>query len=150
MAKRSKPCTILMADDDADDCLLVRDALRETHLDCNLRFVRDGEELSDYLYHRGKYANGRDAPRPDLILLDLRMPKKDGREVLGELKADPQLRRIPVVALTTSAAVEDIGSSYDIGVNSYLTKPATFRALVDMMKTLGAYWFELVELPPAG
>ena len=142
--------TILMADDDADDRLLVRDALGETGRPYDLRFVRDGEELTDYLYRRGKYANGRDAPRPDLILLDLKMPKKDGREALAELKSDPLLRRIPVVALTTSTADDDIGYSYDHGVNSYVTKPATFRGLVEMMDTLGKYWFELVQLPPEG
>ncbi|HUT08878.1 MAG TPA: response regulator [Thermoguttaceae bacterium] len=148
MARSSKSYTILMADDDADDCLLVRDALKETRHDYHLRFVRDGEELSDYLFRRGRYADGKDAPRPDLILLDLKMPKKDGREVLKELKSHPRFRRIPIVALTTSTAEDDVGYSYDMGVNSYLTKPVTFRALVDMMDTLGKYWFELVELPP--
>ncbi len=148
MARPSRPFTILMADDDADDCLLVSDALRETGQTHQLRCVRDGEELTDYLYRRGKYANGRDAPRPDLILLDLKMPKKDGREVLRELKSDPRMRRIPVVALTTSTAEDDVSLSYDIGANSYVTKPVTFRALVDMMNTLSKYWFELVELPP--
>ncbi len=140
--------TILMADDDADDCLLVSDALRETGHKHQLRFVRDGEELADYLLRRGKYANGQDAPFPDLILLDLKMPKKDGREVLHELKSDPRLRRIPVVALTTSTAEDDVRQSYDVGVNSYVTKPVTFRDLVDMMNTLIKYWFELVVLPP--
>jgi len=148
MARPSRSYTILMADDDADDCLLVRDALAATRHDYRLRFVRDGEELSDYLFRRGSYADGKDAPRPDLILLDLKMPKKDGREVLRELKAHPRFRRIPIVALTTSTAEDDVSYSYDVGVNSYLTKPVTFRALVDMMDTLGKYWFELVELPP--
>jgi len=149
MARPFKPYTILMADDDADDYLLVRDALRQTRHDFQLRFVRDGEELIDYLFGRGRYADGQDAPRPDLILLDLKMPKKDGREVLQELKSHPRFRRIPIVALTTSTAEDDVAYSYDVGVNSYLTKPVTFRALVDMMDTLGKYWFELVELPPA-
>jgi len=149
MARPFKPYTILMADDDADDYLLVRDALRQTRHDFQLRFVRDGEELADYLFRRGRYADGQDAPRPDLILLDLKMPKKDGREVLQELKSHPRFRRIPIVALTTSMAEDDVAYSYDVGVNSYLTKPVTFRALVDMMDTLGKYWFELVELPPA-
>ncbi len=149
MAKPGKPYTILMAEDDAEDCLLVREALKETRRDHDLRIVRDGEELSDYLARRGRYANGQDAPWPDLILLDLKMPKKDGREVLKELKSDPRFRRIPVVALTTSTAADDVGFSYDTGVNSYITKPATFRGLVEMMETLSKYWFELVELPPA-
>ena len=148
MPKRSKPYMILMADDDAEDCLLVQDALKETCQTHDLRFVRDGEELYDYLHHRGAYANGRDAPRPDLILLDLKMPKKDGREMLQEIKSDPRLKRIPVVALTTSTAADDVSFSYEVGVNSYITKPPTFRALVDLMSTLGKYWFELAELPP--
>lgn len=149
MAKSSKSYVILMADDDADDYLLVRDALREAGREHDLRFVRNGEELADYLHRRGEYSNGRDAPRPDLILLDLKMPKKDGREVLQELKSDPQFKRIPVVALTTSTAEDDVGFSYDVGANSYVTKPVSFRALVDVMNTLSKYWFELVELPPA-
>jgi len=140
--------TILMADDDADDCLLVRDALRETGRGYDLRFVRDGEEISDYLHRRGAYTNGSDAPRPDLILLDLKMPRRGGLEVLGDLKTDPGLRHIPVVALTTSTAEDDIDFSYEMGVNSYITKPTTFRALVEMMDTLSRYWFDLVELPP--
>lgn len=148
MAKRSKPYTILMAEDDPDDCLLVEDALRETGHTHDLRIVRDGEELGDYLHRRGKYTNGKDAPRPDLILLDLKMPKRDGCEVIGQLKSDPQFKRIPVVALTTSMAADDIRVSYDMGVNSYVTKPVTFRGLVDMMDILSKYWFEMVELPP--
>ena len=113
-----------------------------------LRFVRDGEELFDYLRHSGEYVDGDDAPLPDLILLDLKMPKKDGREVLQEIKSDPRFKRIPVVALTTSTAADDVGFSYEAGVNSYVTKPATFRELVDLMNTLSRYWFELAELPP--
>lgn len=149
MATSGRTRTILMADDDADDCRLVADALREIRLRHDLRFVRDGEELSDYLSRRGKYANGKDSPRPDLILLDLRMTKKDGREALREIKSDPRLRRIPVVALTTSTAEDDVRYSYEVGANSYVTKPATFRALVALMRTLSQYWFEMVELPPA-
>ena len=138
---------ILMADDDADDCLLIRDAIEETGYPHELHVVRDGEELGDYLHHRGDYGALRAAPRPDLILLDLKMPKRDGHEALGDLKSDPTLRRIPVVALTTSRANNDIMSAYDLGVNSYMAKPATFRGLVDAMKTLLKYWSELVELP---
>ncbi len=149
MAPHRKRYTILMADDDVEDCLLVRDALQEAGEPHELRHVRDGEELSDYLHHRGKYANGRDAPRPDLILLDLKMPKMDGREALQEIKSDPRFKRIPVVALTTSTAADDVSFSYEVGVNSYVTKPTTFRALVDLMSTLSKYWFELAELPPA-
>lgn len=148
MPKRPKPFTILMADDDVEDCLLVRDALKEAGQSHDLRFVRNGEELYDYLHRRGEYADGRDAPRPDLILLDLKMPRKDGREVLQEIKSDPRFKRIPVVALTTSTAADDVSFSYEVGVNSYVTKPATFRALVDMMDTLSKYWFQWAELPP--
>lgn len=148
MAKYPKRHTILMADDDVEDCLLIRDALTEAGRSCELRFVRDGEELFDYLQHNGEYADGRDVPRPDLILLDLKMPKKDGREVLQQIKSDPRFKRIPVVALTTSTAADDVGYSYEVGVNSYVTKPTTFRELVDLMGTLSKYWFELAELPP--
>ena len=148
MANRPKRYTILMADDDAEDCLLARDALAEAGQPHQLRFVRDGEELFDYLRRSGEYSDGRDVPRPDLILLDLKMPKMDGREVLLEIKADPRFKRIPVVALTTSTAADDVGFSYDVGVNSYVTKPTTFRDLIDLMNTLSKYWFELAELPP--
>ena len=147
MEKPARSHTILMADDDADDCLLVQEALRETGQTHDLRIVRDGEELMDYLRRRGDYETPRTSPRPDLILLDLKMPRKDGREALRELKADPRLRIIPIVVLTTSIAKDDIGFCYRIGVNSYVTKPSTFRGLVDLMLTLEKYWFELVELP---
>lgn len=143
----AKPGIILMADDDADDCLLVRKALREKDRGYDLRVVRDGEELLDYLFRRGAYATAGAAPVPDLILLDLKMPKKDGREALRELKADEHFRQIPVVVLTTSTDPEDIKYSYRMGVNSYVTKPVTFRCLVDLMDTLGKYWLELVEPP---
>jgi CheY-like chemotaxis protein len=139
-----KPITILMADDDRDDCLLVRKAFEASRLVNDLRFVEDGEELMDYLRRRGKYA---DAPRPGLILLDLNMPRKDGREALKEIKDNPDLREIPVVVLTTSKSEEDIFRSYNLGANSYITKPVTFEGLVDVMKALGKYWFEIVELP---
>lgn len=137
-----------MADDDAEDCLLVRDALQQTGHAVELRFVRDGDELFDYLSRQGEYAGARAAPRPDLILLDLKMPRMDGGAVLRRLKSHNRFRRIPVIALTTSTARSDIGFSYDAGVNSYLTKPVTFRALVDMMDRLVGYWLDLVELPP--
>ena len=113
----------------------------------DLRIVRDGQQLLDYLRRRGEYQHLPNAPRPDLILLDLKMPRKDGREALSELKADPRLRSIPIVVLTTSTARDDIGFCYRMGVNSYITKPATFRGLVDLLCTLSKYWFEIVELP---
>jgi CheY-like chemotaxis protein len=136
-----------MAEDDADDRLLAQEALAESRLMNDLQMVVDGEELMDYLHHRNQYANPEKAPRPDLILLDLNMPRKDGRQAIQEIKTDPKLRRIPIVVLTTSQAEEDICRSYDLGVSSYITKPVTFEGLVDVMQTLGCYWFDIVELP---
>ncbi len=136
---------LLMAEDDPEDQMLVRKAFERSHLTNALAVVGDGEELLDYLHHRGPYA---DAPRPDLILLDLNMPRMDGREALEVIKADPDLRSIPVVVLTTSSADEDIIRSYDLGVSSYIQKPVTFEKLVDVVTELGRYWFEIVKLPP--
>lgn len=147
MKGHQKTIIILMADDDEDDCLLAREALAASRLPIELRFVKDGEELMDYLYRRDKYADDETCPRPGLILLDLNMPKKDGREALQEIKAEPNLRQIPVVVMTTSKEQEDIYSIYDLGANSFITKPVTFSSLVEVMKTLGKYWFEIVELP---
>jgi CheY-like chemotaxis protein len=140
--------TIIMADDDPDDRELAREAFEECRLANDVRFVEDGEELLDYLCRRGKYIDLPEAPLPALILLDLNMPRKDGREALKEIKANPDLRRIPIVVLTTSKAEEDILRTYDLGVNSYVTKPVTFESLVETIKVLGKYWFEIVELPP--
>lgn len=140
--------TILLADDDPDDRKLTHDAFMENRLANEFHAVEDGEELLAYLYRRGKYESLRGEPLPGLILLDLNMPRKDGREALKEIKADPDLRRIPIVVLTTSKAEEDIVRSYDLGVNSYVTKPVTFKSLVELIKVLGRYWFEVVELPP--
>ena len=145
--KSDRCITILMADDDADDCLLMREALEENRLANDLRFVEDGEELMEYLLHKGRYASAEKAPRPGLILLDLNMPRKDGREALKEIKSNPELRSITVVVLTTSKAEEDIYRSYNLGVNSFIAKPVTFDSLVLIVRDLGRYWFELVELP---
>lgn len=147
MHKAGEPVQILMADDDADDRLMAEKALGEVRLTNGLVFVEDGEELMDYLYHRGKYADASQFPLPGLILLDLNMPRKDGREALAEIKADPVLHRIPVVVLTTSQAEQDILRSYDLGVNSFITKPVTFSGLTDAVKILNQYWFQLVKLP---
>lgn len=136
--------TILMADDDEEDCMLTQDALRESRLNNPIQFVRDGVELMAYLRQEGEY---KDARRPGLILLDLNMPRKDGREALVEIKADPRLRSIPIVILTTSKSENDVYRSYDLGANSFVTKPITFQALVEVMLVLGRYWFEIVELP---
>lgn len=147
---KSKAIVILMAEDDPDDRLLACEAFEESRLANELHLVEDGEELMDYLYRRGEYNNNNEAsaPRPGLILLDLNMPRKDGREALREIKADPDLRRIPVVVLTTSKAEEDILRTYNLGVNSFIVKPVTFTDLVELLRTLGRYWFEIVELPP--
>ncbi|GAB1542669.1 response regulator [Scytonema sp. NUACC21] len=147
MNGRQTTTTILMAEDDEDDRMLVREALTESRLTHELYTVTDGEELMDYLHQRGKYADKNIAPRPCLILLDLNMPKKDGREALKEIKADSNLRQIPIVVLTTSKAEEDIHSTYDLGANSFIIKPATFASLVEVMKAIGKYWFDTVELP---
>lgn len=147
MQPEGKPITILLADDDEEDRMLTSDALTESRVANDLRFVTDGDELLDYLYRKGKFSNPDDSPRPGLILLDLNMPRKDGREALREIKTDPELRRIPVIILTTSKAEEDIYRTYDLGANSFITKPVHFPALVDVMKEIGRYWIEIVELP---
>lgn len=147
MKNMLQPIVILVADDDAEDCEMIREAFAESRLANELRFVVDGEELMDYLYQRGKFQNASDAPHPGLILLDLNMPKKDGREALREIKASPDLRHIPVIVLTTSKTEEDIFRSYDLGVNSFITKPVAFSALVEIVRELGKYWLEIVELP---
>jgi CheY-like chemotaxis protein len=147
MIPTAQPIVILVADDDADDRLLIQDAMTDARVINDLHFATDGEELMEYLYRRGRYADAVSAPRPGLILLDLNMPKKDGREALKEIKADPDLRRIPVVILTTSKAEEDIYRSYDLGANSFITKPVTFEGLVELMRVMGRYWIEFVELP---
>ena len=139
--------TILMADDDEDDRMFARDALVENRLANDLHFVSDGEEMMDYLLHRGQYADPKSSPRPGLILLDLNMPKMDGREALQSIKAQAGLRQIPVVVLTTSRAEADVFASYDLGASSFITKPVTFDGLVTAMRQLGRYWFEIVDLP---
>ena len=142
-----KPVTILMADDDADDRQLTQEAFVEARLANDLRFVPDGKELMDYLKRRGKYKDPACSPRPAILLLDLNMPKKDGREALDEIKADPALRQIRVIILTTSRAEEDVSRAYNVSAASFITKPVNFEALVDAIKALGKYWLEIVELP---
>lgn len=148
MSNRTKDeIVILMADDDDDDYLLTRKALKESRLLNQLHRVKDGEELLMYLRHEGDYTDVKKFERPGVILLDLNMPKVDGREALKEIKSDPKLRGIPVVVFTTSKAEEDIYRSYELGVNSFITKPVTFENLIQVMRTLGDYWFEIVSLP---
>ena len=148
--KHKIPITILICDDDDDDRALTRQALEDAHISNSLRFVEDGEQLLDYLHQRGEYSGETGAaPRPGLILLDLNMPKMDGREALQRIKEDPTLVDIPIVILTTSGLDIDIIRSYQLGVNSFITKPVTFSGLVEAMNVLGRYWLEIVELPPA-
>lgn len=149
MSRPKDGITILLADDDPDDRQLTQEAFAEARLANDLRFVEDGVELLDYVFRRGKYSDPASSPRPGLILLDLNMPRKDGREALKELRADPRFRGIRVIVLTTSKAEEDIARTYDLSAASYITKPVTFAALVDVVRTLGKYWFEIVELPNA-
>jgi CheY-like chemotaxis protein len=146
MTTHKDPITILMADDDDDDFVLTQKALKESKLLNTLIRVKDGEELMDFLLHRKEY-EGKNVPRPGVILLDLNMPRMDGREALREIKASPELSNIPVVVFTTSKAEEDIYRSYQLGSNSFITKPVTFENLITVMKALGTYWFEIVELP---
>ncbi|HEV2786156.1 MAG TPA: response regulator [Solirubrobacteraceae bacterium] len=147
MPEAGQPITILLADDDEDDRLMTRDALREARLHNDLRTVVDGVELLEYLRGEGAYVDPASAPRPGLVLLDLNMPRMDGREALREIKRDPALRSLPVVVLTTSKAEEDVIRTYDLGVNSFISKPVTFVGLVDVMKTFTRYWLEIVDLP---
>lgn len=147
MNRRSTPITILVADDDADDRMMIEEAFEESRLANEIHFVEDGEQLLTYLRREGEFASLEGKPYPGVILLDLNMPKKDGREALREMKADPALCRIPVVVLTTSQAEEDIAKTYGLGVSSFITKPVTFEGLVDAVKVLCRYWIEIVALP---
>lgn len=148
--KSAKPITILIAEDDPDDRKMTKEAFDECYLANDVRFVEDGVELLDYLNRRGKYSDPASSPFPGLLLLDLNMPRKDGREALREIKKDPKLKNLRVIILTTSKAEEDIHKSYDLSASSYITKPVTFAALLDVIKALGKYWLEIVELPNGG
>lgn len=143
----TKPLTVLVADDDESDRLMIRDAMREAEVASQLHFVENGEEMMDYLLRRNSFASPEQSPRPDLILMDLNMPNKDGRQALREIKANPALRSIPVVALSGSSAEEDIEETYALGVSSFVAKPLTFAALVRTFRILTHYWLEVVKLP---
>ena len=147
MDTNGKPITILVADDDPDDRLMIKEALEEARLANGIDFVEDGVELMDYLRRRGSFADRQGPSKPDLLLLDLNMPRKDGREALEEIRSDPDLKRIPVIILTTSAAEEDIFRTYDLGASSFITKPVSFDDLVRTMKTMTDYWLQIVTLP---
>jgi CheY-like chemotaxis protein len=141
------PTTILAADDDEEDRLFLQEALAEAHLAQAAYFVTDGAELMDFLYQRGSYGGANARPMPDLILLDLRMPRKNGFEALREIKADARLRRITVVVLTSSQADDDLALAYDLGANMFITKPMTYTGLVNVLRVLGEYWQRLADLP---
>lgn len=143
-----KPVIILLAEDDPGDQELTRRALAEGTMRHELHIVRDGEEALDYLWRRGTYQNPTTSPRPDLVLLDLNMPKVDGRQVLERIRADATLRRLAVVVLTTSQREEDILRIYDLGANSYITKPADLQRFMQVIQALETYWFRTVVLPP--
>ncbi len=138
---------ILLADDDKDDLDMTLRALTKNELAGDFYTVHDGEELLDFLHHRGKFAPPALSPTPQLILLDLNMPKMDGREALREIKSHPEFHRIPVVVMTTSAAQQDVTRAYDLGSNSFITKPVTLAELVEVTRVLGQYWFSIVKLP---
>lgn len=141
------PITILIAEDDYEDRMLTQQALAESRLANDVRFVEDGVELLAYLRREGAYAAPGAAPTPGVILVDLNMPRKDGREAIAEIKQDPALRRIPIVVLTTSKAEEDILDSYGFGVSSYIAKPVSFERLIQVMQAFSHYWLQIVELP---
>ena len=145
--KLIKSINLLVADDDPDDRMMTQAALEESYLLNNLYFVENGQELMDFLKRRGKYTDPATSPRPDLILLDLNMPRKDGREALMEIKADPDLRAVPIIVLTTSKSEEDILKSYDLGVNCFISKPVLFEELINVVRSIGQYWFDIVKLP---
>jgi CheY-like chemotaxis protein len=142
-----KAITMLLAEDDYDDRYLISEALDESGVENQLFIVENGEDLLDYLKNRGKYGDKEKYPRPGLILLDLNMPLMDGREALAEIKKDPDLRRIPIIVLTTSQKEEDIQDTYEMGITGFITKPMTFSGLVDVMRSVGNYWLQSVTLP---
>ena len=135
---------VLLVEDDEGDVVMTREALAEGKVVNRLHVVGDGVEAIEFLRREGTYA---DAPRPDLILLDLNLPRRDGREVLAEVKGDPELRRIPVVVLTTSQAEEDILRSYDLHANAYVTKPVDFDRFVEVVRQVDEFFFTVVRLP---
>ncbi len=148
MTRSSYPIRILVADDDPDDRMMINDAFEEAKLGNPVDFVQDGVELMEYLRREGAYQNLKNQPYPGFILLDLNMPRKDGRTALKEIRESADLHRIPIVILTTSKAEEDIIKTYNLGVNSFICKPVSFDGLVEIVKTVGRYWIEIVALPP--
>jgi two-component system, chemotaxis family, response regulator Rcp1 len=145
MADRARPVEILLVEDNPGDVRLAQEALNDAKMANNLNVVTDGVDALEYLRRQGKHS---DVPRPDLILLDLNLPRKDGREVLGEVKEDEDLRTIPVVVLTTSDAEADIMRSYELHANAYVRKPVDFDAFIEVVRTIEDFWFSVVKLPP--
>ncbi|MDB5242889.1 MAG: response regulator receiver protein [Spirosoma sp.] len=137
---------ILIADDDADDRMFLEQAMRQNGYKQGIQFVNDGEELMDYLNRQGSY-NSQNAPWPSMLILDLNMPRKNGFQALVEIKEDPKLRRLPVIVMTTSSADEDVLKTYNLGVNSFVTKPFNYNRLVEIVGTLKAYWMDTAKLP---
>ena len=147
MKREGRIPTILVADDDQDDRQWIKEALAETRVSGNVSFVEDGEELMDFLHHRGKYMTTHSLEYPGMVILDLNMPKMDGREALKAIKSDPRLRHIPIVILTTSKSEQDIFNVYNLGANSAILKPVTYASLVQIMSNLVKFWFDTAELP---
>ncbi len=147
MSTAIKPAVILLADDDEDDVVLVRDSFQRSKLSNDLRVVEDGVELMEYLRREGVFADPERSPRPDIILLDLNMPRMDGREALKEIKKDQKFKDIPVIILTTSQTHADISRSYQDGANCFITKPVTFQSMCEVVNRFGEYWFQIVRLP---
>jgi chemotaxis family two-component system response regulator Rcp1 len=147
MVHDNRPVEILLVEDNPGDERLTREALKEGKVYSNLHWVKDGVEAMEFLRRSGKFS---DAPRPDIILLDLNLPKKDGREVLQDIKADTELKRIPVVVLTTSKAEEDVLRTYNLHANCYVTKPVDLEKFIVVVKSIDVFWLTVVTLPPNG
>ena len=145
--EEAPPVEILLVEDNPGDYRLTQEALREGKVYNNLHWAQDGVEALDFLHKRGKY---KDVPRPDIVLLDLNLPKKDGREVLQEIKSDEDLKRIPVVVLTTSKAEEDVLRTYNLHANCYVTKPVDLEKFIVVVKSIDVFWLTVVTLPPSG
>ncbi len=148
MIQQGKPAIILLAEDDPGDQEITRRAMEAWRIANKLYIVSNGEEALDYLYHKGKYANPDDSPRPDLLMLDLNMPRISGRQVLEKIHSDPHLSDITVVVLTTSKQEEDIVRSYNLGCKSFIVKPVGLDAFIEVINTIEKYWFQIVILTP--
>jgi two-component system, chemotaxis family, response regulator Rcp1 len=147
MVDENRPVEILLVEDNPGDERLTREALKEGKVYSNLHWVKDGVEAMEFLRRQGKYSS---VPRPDIILLDLNLPKKDGREVLQDIKNDPELKRIPVVVLTTSKAEEDVLRTYNLHANCFVTKPVDLEKFIVVVKSIDVFWLTVVTLPPNG